>query len=192
MALDPMKRLMPFGLPRKSLQQNPLRPVVLTFAKIQGGRAPNVIADQVQLQGTVRSLHPETREKLPHWIETIVKHVCESYGATYHMTYHHGVPSVHNNPALTQLLESSARALFGSEGILVIAEPSLGAEDFSLYLDQVPGAMFRLGVGYRDRTNAPLHHPQFEVDEQAITTGVATLAYAAYQYWFNAPSAKRL
>ncbi len=170
-----------------SRTQNPLRPVVLTFGKIQGGRAPNVIADRVQLQGTVRSLHPETRDKLPQWIEGIVKHVCHPYGASYDLKYHHGVPSVHNDPELTQLVESSVRELFGAGQVQIIAEPSLGAEDFSLYLDHVPGSMFRLGVGYRDRANPPLHHPLFEVDEQAITTGVATLAYAAYQYWQQFP-----
>lgn len=166
-----------------SRTQNPLRPVVLTFGQIEGGRAPNVIADQVKLQGTVRSLHPETREKLPTWIETIVKNVCQSFGANYSLNYNHGVPSVHNDPQLTQLLESSARAILGSNQVQIIAEPSLGAEDFSLYLEHAPGVMFRLGVGFCDRNNAPLHHPNFEVDEQAIPTGVATLAYAAYQYW---------
>jgi len=59
----------------------------------------------------------------------------------------------------------------------------LGAEDFSMYLEQTPGAMFRLGVGFEDRPNYPLHHPQFEADEAAILTGVVTLAYAAYLYW---------
>jgi amidohydrolase len=166
-----------------SRTQNPLRPVVLTFGKIEGGRAPNVIADQVQLLGTVRSLHPETRNHLPNWIETIVANVCQTYGAKYALNYRHGVPSVHNHPQLTQLLEASAREIWGNERVQVIPEPSLGAEDFSMYLEHAPGAMIRLGVGHPTQTNYPLHHPQFSINEQAITTGVTTLAYAAYQYW---------
>lgn len=166
-----------------SRTQNPLRPMVLTIGQISGGRAPNVIADQVKLSGTVRSLHPETHANLPAWIEKIVANICQTYGATYHINYRRGVPSVQNDLALTQLLEASAKEAWGSERIQILPEPSLGAEDFSVYLQQAPGTMFRLGVGFKDKPNYPLHHPQFEVDETAIITGVVTLAYTIYQYW---------
>lgn len=167
-----------------SRTQNPLRPVVLSIGKINGGRAPNVIADRVELLGTVRSLHPETRNNLPKWIEKIVGSVCDCYGARYEVNFRQGVPSVQNDYALTQLLQSSAEEAFSSDRIQVLPEPSLGAEDFSVYLEHAPGSMFRLGVGYKDRAiNHPLHHPQFEVDESAIITGVITMAYSAYKYY---------
>jgi amidohydrolase len=167
-----------------SRTQNPLRPVVLSIGQISGGRAPNIIADKVELRGTVRSLHPETRTNLPEWIENIVASVCNSYGAKYQVNYRQGVPSVQNDYALTQLLQSSAEEAWGCSSVLVLPEPSLGAEDFSVYLDYAPGSMFRLGVGFKDRTvNHPLHHPQFEVDESAIITGVVTMAGAAYKFW---------
>ncbi|MDX2232003.1 MAG: M20 family metallopeptidase [Leptolyngbyaceae cyanobacterium bins.349] len=166
-----------------SRTHNPLRPVVLTIGQITGGRAPNVIADRVQLLGTVRSLHPETSENLPQWIEQIVASVCQPFRAKYDIQYRRGVPSVQNDITLTQLLESAAEEAWGRTGIEIIQEPSLGAEDFSVYLQYAPGSMFRLGVGFRDRRNYSLHHPQFEVDESAILTGVVTLAYAAYKYW---------
>jgi amidohydrolase len=166
-----------------SRTQNPLRPVVLSIGKIEGGRAPNVIADRVYLLGTVRSLHPDTSEILPAWIEQIVASICQPHGARYEIHYRRGTPSVYNDMALTQLVESAAEEAWGSHGVQIIQEPSLGAEDFSLYLQHAPGSMFRLGVGFRDRHNYPLHHPQFEVDEAAIVTGVVTLAYAAYKYW---------
>ena len=169
-----------------SRTQNPLRPVVLSIGKINGGRAPNIIADRVQLLGTVRSLHPETRNNLPDWIEKIVSNVCNSYNAKYQVNYRQGVPSVQNDNALTQLLQSAAEEAWTNERVQILPEPSLGAEDFSVYLEHAPGAMFRLGVGYEERIiNHPLHHPQFEVDESAIMTGVVTLAYAAYKYWLN-------
>jgi amidohydrolase len=169
-----------------SRTQNPLRPVVLSIGQINGGRAPNVIADKVQLLGTVRSLHPETRDKLPQWIENIVANVCNSFNAKYQVNYHQGVPSVQNDNALTQLLQSSAEEAWTNDRVQILPEPSLGAEDFSVYLEHAPGSMFRLGVGYEERIiNHPLHHPQFEVDESAIITGVVTLAYAAYKYWLN-------
>ncbi|PMB27126.1 hydrolase [Fischerella thermalis CCMEE 5205] len=167
-----------------SRTQNPLRPVVLSIGKINGGRAPNIIADKVQLLGTVRSLHPETRANLPNWIERIVASVCNSYGAKYQVNYRQGIPSVQNDYFLTQLLQSSAEEAWGSDRVQVLSEPSLGAEDFSVYLERSPGSMFRLGVGFKDRViNYPLHHPQFEIDESAIVTGVVTMAYTAYRYW---------
>ena len=166
-----------------SRTQNPLRPMVLTIGQINGGRAPNVIADQVRLTGTVRSLHPETHANLPEWIEGILANICKTYGARYEINYRRGVPSVQNDLALTQLLEASAKEAWGSDRVQILPEASLGAEDFSVYLQHAPGTMFRLGVGFKDKPNYPLHHPQFEVDETAIVTGVVTLAYAIYQYW---------
>ncbi|MDF0556640.1 M20 family metallopeptidase [Kamptonema sp. UHCC 0994] len=163
--------------------QNPLRPVVLTIGQISGGRAPNVIADRVKLLGTVRSLHPETHESLPTWIEQIVSNICRAYGANYELSYKRGVPGVQNDPTLTQLVEASALEAWGRSRVQILPEPSLGAEDFSMYLESTPGMMFRLGVGHKDKPNYPLHHPQFDVDESAIFTGVVTLAYAAYKYW---------
>jgi amidohydrolase len=166
-----------------SRTQNPLRPVVLTIGKIEGGRAPNIIADRVRMLGTVRSLHPETSAMLPAWIEQIVAGVCQTHGAKYELNYRRGVPSVQNDLALTQIVESAAQEAWGSDRVQILLEPSLGAEDFSIYLDHAPGTMFRLGVGHTDRPNHPLHHPQFEIDEAAIVTGVVTMAYAAWKYW---------
>ena len=167
-----------------SRTQNPLRPVVLSIGQINGGKAPNIIADRVTLVGTVRSLHPETRQQLPKWIEEIVGNVCQTYGAKYQVDYRQGVPSVQNDYGITQILQSAGEEAWGSDRIEVLPEPSLGAEDFSVYLQHAPGSMFRLGVGFKDREiNHPLHHPQFEVDESAIITGVVTLAYTAYKYW---------
>jgi amidohydrolase len=166
-----------------SRTQNPLRPVVLTIGKIQGGRAPNVIADQVRLWGTVRSLHPETRAQLPQWIEGIVQNTCHMYRARYTLHYRTGVPGVHNDPQLTQLVEQSAQAAWGAERVQILNEPSLGAEDFSLYLEQVPGTMFRLGTGIPGQPYYSLHHPKFTVDETAILTGVVTMATAVWHFW---------
>jgi amidohydrolase len=170
-----------------SRTQNPLHPVVLTIGQINGGRAPNVIADTVKLSGTVRSLHPDTRSHLPQWIETIVAGVCQPHGAKYEVTYRRGVPSVLNDPVLTELTARCASEALGEDYTQLIHEPSLGAEDFSLYLEHAPGTMFRLGVGFTDRAvNHPLHHPKFEVDESAIAAGVITMAYSSYRYWQTA------
>jgi amidohydrolase len=166
-----------------SRTQNPLRPIVLSIGQISGGRAPNVIADQVRMAGTVRSLHPETHANLPEWIESIVTNVCTTYGAKCQVNYRRGVPSVQNDFALTRLVEEASLEAWGSDRVLVLSEPSLGAEDFAIYLEQAPGTMFRLGVGSPNLLNPPLHHPEFTIDESAIVTGVVTMAYAVWKYW---------
>ena len=166
-----------------SRTQNSLHPVVLTIGEIEGGRAPNVIADRVRMLGTVRSLHPDSHSNLPSWIENIVTNICQTYGAKCQVTYNRAVPSVQNDLQLTRLLESACREAWGNERVQILNEPSLGAEDFSVYLEKVPGCMFRLGVGISEQKNYPLHHPRFEVDETAIITGVVSLAYTAYRYY---------
>ncbi len=166
-----------------SRTQNPLHPIVLSLGQIEGGRAHNVIADRVRMIGTVRSLYPDSHANLPQWIENIVSHTCQMFGGKWEVNYRRGVPSVYNDETLTQILESATREAWGNDCVQILLEPSLGAEDFSVYLEKAPGCMFRLGVGHSDRNNYPLHHPKFEIDEAAIITGVVTMAYAAYKYW---------
>ena len=168
-----------------SRTQNPLHPIVLSIGQIEGGRGHNIIADRVRMVGTVRSLHADSHANLPQWIENIVRGVCQTFGAKCQVDYRRGVPSVYNDQTLTQIIESATREAWGDASVQILPEPSLGAEDFSVYLDRVPGCMFRLGVGNENdgATNYPLHHPKFEVDEEAIITGVVTMAYAAYKYW---------
>ncbi|MGC1308878.1 MAG: M20 family metallopeptidase [Phormidesmis sp.] len=164
---------------------NPLHPAVITIGKISGGRAPNVIADQVKLTGTVRSLHADTHALLPGWIEKIAKDTCHIHGATCSVNYTRGCNSVLNDPDLTNLVAACATEALGGDRIQWIDDASMGAEDFANYTDLVPGTMFRLGVGFAGRPNHPLHHSQFEIDEQALVSGVITMAYSAYRYWQN-------
>ncbi len=162
---------------------NPLHPAVITIGQISGGRAPNVIADQVRLTGTVRSLHTDTHALLPDWIEKIATDVCQLHGATCTVKYTRRCTSVLNNPDLTNMVAACAIEALGRDRIQWIADASMGAEDFANYTDIAPGTMFRLGVGFGDRTNYPLHHSQFEIQEDALLAGVITMAYSAYTYW---------
>lgn len=166
-----------------SRMQNPLHPLVLTIGEIKGGQAPNIIADRVRMVGSVRSLNPECRENLPTWINGIVEGICNTYGAKCIVNYHHRLPSVQNDLELTKIIEKSAQEALGEEKVISLLEPSLGAEDFALYLEHAPGTMFRLGIGKENQHNYPLHHPKFELDESSIVTGVTTMAYSAYQYF---------
>ena len=121
-----------------SRTQNPLRPIVLTIGTISGGRASNIIADRVQMTGTVRSLHPETHAILPAWIEQVVTDICRTYGAKCQVNYLHGVPSVQNDLMLTQILESSAREAWGSDRVQILFPNPLSVLKTSLYTFNMP------------------------------------------------------
>ncbi len=165
---------------------NPLHPAVITIGQISGGRAPNVIADKVRLTGTVRSLHADTHALLPGWITQIANQLCAIHGAECTVNYTRRCTSVFNDETLTQLVAGCASEALGSDRVQWIADASMGAEDFAGFTDLVPGTMFRLGVGFPNQQNYPLHHPKFEVDESALLTGVVTMAYSAYRYWQTA------
>ncbi|HBU26909.1 MULTISPECIES: amidohydrolase [Synechococcus] len=154
-----------------------LQPVVLSFGRIEGGRAFNVIADRVRLLGTLRCLDCELYEQLPAWVESTAAAICAAYGGQLKMQWRGIAPPVQNDPQLTRLLETIAVEQLGREQVLELAQPSLGAEDFAHYLNHLPGCMFRLGVAGLDGC-APLHHGGFNPDEACMPVAVNLLATA--------------
>ena len=154
-----------------------LQPVVLSFGRIEGGRAFNVIADRVRLLGTLRCLDCELYEQLPAWVESTAAAICAAYGGQLKMQWRGIAPPVQNDPQLTRLLVTIAVEQLGREQVLELAQPSLGAEDFAHYLNHLPGCMFRLGVAGLDGC-APLHHGGFNPDEACMPVAVNLLATA--------------
>jgi amidohydrolase len=152
-----------------------LQPVVLSFGRIEGGRAFNVIADRVRLLGTLRCLDSDLYEQLPQWVETTAQDICRAYGGEARVRFRSIAPPVRNDPSLTRLLEEMAVAQLGREQVLLLDHPSLGAEDFAHYLSHLPGCMFRLGVA-GPQGCAPLHHGGFNPDEACLPLAVELLA----------------
>ena len=152
-----------------------LKPVVISFGKISGGNAFNVIAESVKLLGTVRCLDSKVYETLPHWIETIVKNIASNYGAQARINFKSIAPPVYNDPVLTDLLLNCAKNHMDEENIVCLETPSLGAEDFAFFLQDVPGTMFRLGVA-GDQGCAPLHSGSFSLDERSLELGIKILS----------------
>ena len=152
-----------------------LKPVVISFGKISGGNAFNVIAERVKLLGTVRCLDSNLYEKLPQWIEKIVNNIASNYGAQVHMNFKSIAPPVYNDPDLTKLLASCAKNIIDEENIVYLENPSLGAEDFAFLIQDVPGTMFRLGVA-GDKGCAPLHSGLFSLDERSLEIGIKILS----------------
>ncbi len=151
-----------------------LNPVVVSFGRIQGGNAFNVIADHVKLLGTVRCLDEALHERLPAWIEEIVTGITSGLGAKAIIHYRCIAPTVYNDPYLTELLEKTAISLLGKKQVLRLEKPSLGAEDFAELLQGVNGTMFRLGVAGENGC-APLHNCQFLPDEGCLNIGIQVL-----------------
>ncbi len=152
-----------------------LKPVVISFGKISGGNAFNVIAERVKLLGTVRCLDINLYEKLPLWIEKIVQNIASNYGAQANINFKSIAPPVYNDPELTNLLSQCAKNFIDEKNIVYLENPSLGAEDFAFLLQDVPGTMFRLGVA-GDQGCAPLHSGHFSLDERSLELGIKILA----------------
>jgi len=154
-----------------------LKPVVISFGKISGGSAFNVIAERVKLLGTVRCLDSTLYENLPQWIEKIVQNIASTYGAQANINFKSIAPPVYNDPELTSLLSKCAKNFMDEEDIVYLENPSLGAEDFAFFLQDVPGTMFRLGVA-GDQGCAPLHSGYFSLDERSLELGIKILSQA--------------
>jgi len=154
---------------------DPRKPAVVTMASIHGGSASNLIPDSVHLQGTFRTFDREVRELLPRLIEQTVAGITQAHGARYRLTIHHGAPPVINDAGVTALVEEAAKALLGESQVVTIPEPYLGSEDFSWYLERVPGTFLRLGTRGSEATSHEVHTNLFDVDERCLSVGVLVM-----------------
>lgn len=164
-----------------------LHPVVVSFGRIEGGKAFNVIADHVRLLGTVRCLDLELHAQLPCWIEETVQAICKGYGGEARVSYRCISPPVHNDPELTQLLADEAVELLGRPQVEWLEQPSLGAEDFAELQRDTPSTMFRLGVA-GPKGCTPLHSNTFAADEAAVGVGVEVLSASLLRWLERAGS----
>ncbi len=166
-----------------SRENDPLHPFVITIGSIHGGLAANVITDTVTMLGTTRCLDDQAAALLPEKMERVVKGVCAATRAQVDFTFLRGYPALFNDPAFTEQCVRSARRLLGEDSVNLIARAEMGGEDFAYFSRRVPATMFRLGM----RNDAkgivhPIHSPQFDLDEDALPLGVATLARIALDY----------
>jgi amidohydrolase len=163
-----------------------LNPVVVSFGRIEGGKAFNVIADHVRLLGTVRCLDLELHAELPGWIEDTVHALCKGHGGAARVRYRCISPPVHNDPALTELVADAATELLGRGQVRWLEQPSLGAEDFAELQRDTPGTMFRLGVA-GPQGCPPLHNSGFNPDEGCLAVGVEVLAASLLRWMERRP-----
>lgn len=153
--------------------------MAVTWGRIEAGHACNVIPMHAELSGTVRCLDLGAWHEAPDMIHAAIDEIATMHGAKFEINQVRGVPPVVNDPVVTELLREAMGARRGADAV-EDTEQSLGGEDFSWYLEHVPGAMARLGVRTPgDTAKRDLHRGDFDVDESAIGVGVEFFTAAA-------------
>ena len=153
---------------------NPLDPVVITFGKINGGNAYNILAEKVNLIGTVRCTNLKVFKGIGSWLNKNISSIANTCGAKAKIKFREITPPVNNNIDINRVIRESAIQILGQRNVVELQKSSLGAEDFAEFLNEVPGAMFRLGVS-SEKGCAPLHSSKFDPDERAIAVGIKVI-----------------
>lgn len=166
-----------------SRRTDPLHTAVISIGTICGGTAPNIIADRVEMEGTVRTLSPGSRNKVHALIEETIKGVTHGMGGDYELEYEYGTPPVMNDKKLDAHVAACAAEMLGRKNVVELADPLMGAEDFAYFAEKVPGVLFRLGTGNRDKgITSHLHSPTFDVDEDALVVGARLMSWIAAKF----------
>lgn len=171
-----------------SLQQivsrlaNPFSPTVLSFGKVIADGAVNIIPSEVRIEGTLRTMDEKWRKKAIDKMTHIVKSVAESMGTTCELNIMGGYPVLNNHPDTTNRSMTFATEFMGNDQIASL-EPRMTAEDFAFYANMIPASFYRLGTANPEKgIPADLHTPYFDIDENALKTGMGLMAYLAIRH----------
>jgi amidohydrolase len=160
----------------KSRRIDTFEPVILTIGTIHGGTRPNNIAEEVKLEGTVRTFNEEVRLRIEQLMRETLQGVTAAYGARFELKYKRGTMVIYNDPKLVEETLPSLRQILGETAVLEVPR-RMGAEDFSFYQQVVPGFLFRLGSGNAAKgITADAHTPEFDIDEECLVVGVKAMA----------------
>ncbi len=156
-----------------SREINPVYPSVITVGRIQAGSAANVIAEDAVLEGTIRTTLPEVRDHLFKGIERMTKAMGECHNAKIDVEFSGGYPPVVNSSREAEIACTAAEQVVGKTGIVSMEYPSMGSEDFSFYLQELPGCYVRFGARIQEEQYIPLHSPLFDINEEVLKVGAA-------------------
>lgn len=162
-----------------SREVNPAFPSVVSVGVFQAGTAPNVIAGQAVLEGTIRTQDEATRAHLHQAIDRIAKSIGQLHGAKVAVTFTRGTPVLLNTKAMVTLARAAAADVLGQDSVVELHTANMGGEDFAEYLQHVPGAYVRIGGQVAGLENQPAHSSRFDFDERALAAGAAWLAQVA-------------
>ncbi|WP_026477606.1 M20 metallopeptidase family protein [Alkaliphilus transvaalensis] len=156
---------------------DPRNSAVVTLGTIQGGTQGNIIADRVELVGTVRTLNPSTREEVINRIENIVVQVAAGLGGQGQLIREEGYAALINDHDIVDIVKETGEELLGKENVISIEEPSLGVEDFAYFAQEAPGAFYRLGCRNEEKGIIhDAHYCLFDIDEDCLVIGAAMQA----------------
>ena len=171
-----------------SRQMDPFEPVVISICMFRAGDAFNVIPNSAYLEGAVRTLKNGLHKELARKIEGVIRGITEPYGATYELDYSFGYPVTVNDPAITETLRNSAVTVLGADKVRIAERASMGAEDFSYFLLEIPGTYVRIGTRNPEKgISYDIHHPQFDIDEAVLELTPVVYAQAAFDLLMNGP-----
>lgn len=164
-------------------------PVVLTIGRLQGGNQYNVLPDEVLLEGTVRTLDETVRQRTLRRIHEISEATAAAFGGTVLVEIDHGAPPVINEKHMAALAADALKDFLKPEELLIrMAQPNMGGEDFSLYLEQVSGAfLFLSSSDPALKTDIPHHNSRFNVDERVLWKGSAAFVSIVNRF-LNTPT----
>lgn len=162
-----------------SRQLNPLDAATIAVGSIRGGERYNVVAREVVMEGTVRTLGENTRKEIPEKMQRMLTGVTAAQGGNFELNYQFGYPVLNNAEQPVNLVIKAAEGIIGSDSVCTDVKPMLTAEDFSRYLEKVPGAFFWLGCAKIGEKTYPLHNSRFDVDEEAMLLGCKILYQTA-------------
>ncbi len=166
----------------RSRRINTQEPLVITVGSLHGGNRFNIIADEVKLEGTMRTLNEEVRAKAMEMMRQTLAGVTSAYGASYEIEFGGNNPVTYNDPALVEAALPIMRRIAGEKNVFS-PRPQMGAEDFSLYQKVIPGFFYFLGAGNQAKgITAMIHTPEFDVDEESLVIGVKLMSNVLLDY----------
>lgn len=166
----------------RSRRIDPQEPLVISIGSIHGGNRFNIIADEVKLEGTMRTLNEEVRKRAQALMRETLANITAAYGATFDLTFEENAAVTYNEPRLVEETLPSIRRTVVDENVVTI-KPFMPAEDFSYYQRVVPGFYYFLGVGNRAKgITSGWHTPTFDIDEESLVVGVKVMANVLFDY----------
>jgi len=166
----------------RSRRIDPQEPLVITVGTIQGGSRFNIIAGEVKMTGTMRTLNDQVREHAQALMRETLQSVTAAYGATFELSFDNGNPVTYNEPSLVEEMLPTIRRVVADKNAVAI-RPFMPAEDFSLYQKVIPGFFYFLGVGNKAKgITAPWHTADYDVDEESLVIGVKVMSNVLLDY----------
>ena len=161
---------------------NPLDPVVITCGRIQGGDCHNVIPNEVELEGTIRTFNEETRNWVPKVMEDLIRGITTSQGAAYEFKYEPKYPALINDKYMTSFAKESLKKVVGEENVFDLKEPNMGGEDFAYFAQKVPSAFIFVGIANNKSEPVIHHNPYFKWDSKNVGILAQSLSQIAIDY----------